>query len=28
MADDALSEDEKAQIILCGINALMGEELF
>ena len=28
MADDALSEDEKARIILCGINALMGEELF
>ena len=28
MADESLGEEEKARIISCGINALMGEELF
>lgn len=28
MADESLSDEEKARIISCGINALMGEELF
>jgi hypothetical protein len=27
-ADSSLSEEEKERIIACGINALMGEDLF
>ena len=28
MSDESLDETEKGKIIVCGINALMGEELF